>query len=298
MKLKHIATSVGLALALGGIASTVTQAASITVPVADVPFGGGIFGDFGGFDWALDGKAVVSGFALANTVGATDSFDLIYWAKAGIVTKASNGSSIVGVTGHIGFENIEYTIVAKLTETAKCTVTGAFICTTATFSLTSGTFDIYYQGGLAGVGDANQLLGTGFKNGTKIISGLFNVGPSGSFTVDETDFSASGSNPLSGVVTSTNNTYINPNLVGTTVDTTLQLGSKRTDGPVNGPFPNPSASPDGSVDCTGATAGIVCFQADANQSFSEVVPEPGSLALVGLGLLGVAGIVGRRRKFV
>ena len=56
-------------------------------------------------------------------------------------------------------------------------------------------------------------------------------------------------------------------------------------GTING-FPITTAVPGGGPD--------VLFQADGNQSFLRVVPEPGTLALLGIGLFGFAML--RRRN--
>jgi hypothetical protein len=118
-----------------------------------------------------------------------------------------------------------------------------------------------------------------------IISGT--VLPLAGQTFDTT--TGSNSTTLQGIVTFTNNLYVNPDLLGTTFTSTLQLGAAQTSyvdpGGFNG---TPWAGLQG--------PGDIVFQADANQSFTErTVPEPMSLALIGLGL-GAAGWSLRRRS--
>jgi hypothetical protein len=238
---------------------------------------------FGGFDWAQNGVAYTQGFApVAGT-----NFTLTYFADAIAIVDAGGTNQPAFMVTHMdtssnGVYNgappsgYEYTIVATLNET----VTGCS-GTTCNFIVNGGSFNIYYD--LAS--NANSLptsLGTGFQDGTAVIGGTVTGGTTSTFNT------ANGSNAttLQGVVTSTNNAFVNPNLIGTTASTTLQIGTGLTNGFV---------APLG-FNGVAFTAANIVFQADANQSFTQAVPEPGSLALLGAAFLGFFGLGRRRNK--
>ena len=267
-----------LALSIGAAAAA--MAMSLSTHAATISYTGGQFTTFNGFDWAIDGTAFTTGFEAVTN----DTFTLTYFATA-IALRSPNtvptGMDIIADGVSTGFG---YTIVANLNER----VTGcAFNNAICSFQIDAGsTFDIYYNPTLV----ANSLagvLGTGYTLGEKIISGTVNVtGPlgGGTFTINSDGLGGSGSASLLGTVTYTNSAYIAPDLVGTVFGTQLNFGNVTTG------WTNP-----GGFAGTPFNAGNIVFQADGNQIFSQAVPEPGSLALVSLALLG-AGAVARRRK--
>jgi len=271
------------ALAIASAASFGSAANAASITNSD-----GTLSPFGGIDWDSAGIAWTSGFS--DTAG--DTFTLYYasWATSikqpdgttfttGFLDNTADGvaNSVLGNFLNQNNLSYEYTIFAVLDESVvSCGLTEC------TFNVTGGDFYIYYQV----PANADVAAGTGFTDGTLVIQG----------TVDPdlgTLFSTinGGQANLTGTVTYTNNTYINPSLLGTKLTSTLQLASQ-----TNVTFPTAfDKNGDGTTEPLGDPQ-VIEFQADANQTFTAVpVPEPGILLLLGSAFAGLAAI-GRRRK--
>ncbi len=238
-------------------------------------FGTTTIDPFTGIDWSPTATAVTSNYNPDGTTVATTT----YLASAiGILTAGGGIAFTPGLTANGTPANaFEFTIRATIFETAS-----QVDIDTVDFTATGGTFDIYFDS----TANADRTAGTGFIDGTRIISGTINPGYAGAFTGDGTN--GTGNFKFFGAVTftetdSTKDAYIDPALVATNAVATLQLGADTTGGWIP-----PTSWTEGG----GLPVGALIFQADGNQGFSTV-PEPGTLALLGLGLLGMASRVRR-----
>ena len=266
--MKTISKVFGGLVAAGLIGGAAPAFAAPALTFTDDVYGTRTIDPFTGIDWSPTASAVTTNYLPDGTTVATTTF----LASAIGITTADGGIAFTpGLSANGDAGAFEFTVLATIYETA--TLSG----TTASFTAIGGTFNIYYES----TADSNRTTGTGFIDGTRIIGGTINPGYAGQFTGD--GINGTGNFTFFGTVTftetdSNKDAYIDPVLVASNAVATLQLGTNTTSG-----WTAPTAWTEGG----GLPAGAIIFQADGNQGFSTV-PEPGTLALLGLGLLGLA----------
>jgi len=273
-----------LAVALSTLGLLAVSGSGFAAPSLTFKDGASTFSvdPFGGFDWQSNATAISTVPVFDGATVSTTS----YLASAAKVKFA--GGADAGLAGLSSA--YEFTVKATILETQTCAAWSgapfASTCLLAVFTAVGGTFDIFYDN----VADSNIVTGTNFLDGTKVLSGNILPGIAGTFTVTGAGsgigvFSFDAATSFT-ETDSSKDAYFNPNLDASNAVATLQIGGTTTDW----------TAPTSWVDGGGIPAGGIVFQADGNQSFTAAVPEPATLALVGLSLLGLAAT--RRRKSV
>lgn len=267
----------------------------------------------GGLDWSVGNAVAIGGNqAVANFLAGSGptTFEVRYQAVlAGYID--TNGTTIApsGINQPGGFE---ITVVAKFFEQVVSVSTAGSIATAsfaAAADQTGGFFEIWYDA----APNASNLAGTGFQDGLRILSGAV-ASASGNFTVTSTNGSVlldqfgpdnyNGQQTVPGIGASqvrfnVDQGSVDPNfflspILSVAFNTTNKLAFQETNpsalffgyapsiGSINGALPIPPGGRD------------IIFQADGNNSFA--VPEPSSLALAGLGLVGMLASRRLRRR--
>jgi hypothetical protein len=290
---RRMTIGLGLAMLLGGLWGVPAHAIPIN------PDGTGVDPviQVGALDWNVGNsiiKNIESGQSQSYAHSQLSAFDDV------------NG---VGIGGTGLLSSYEWTYVLGVKQdVSQAPAVGTSVTTTLTTTSTAENFfRIYYDP----LKNANQLLGTGFNNGTLILSGVIEPNGVNTFTADldpskQTKLDSFGADNYPGIKSvpgtgggtmEINVLFSNPAFFPST-PTHLLLNfssqnvlpynqtnpsAKFTDGANNTVVPGATVASIGNCNgCLGETAPNVMVQVDANTAFP--VPEPAIVTVMGLGL--------------
>ncbi len=287
----------------------------ITFDPTGTPGAGGNISNVALFDYS-PGSALAVGANSSTGIGS--AFTTYFQANLGTVLGAN--SEVLFANG--GGSNF-FTAVAGFGETVlTCASSPGGFCSNATFgfdsSNTTNFFDIFKvpstADNLTGVGFtgtailSGQVIGSGFSSNFALSSTTatpLDQSPNGNQWAGTSTVSGTGASDITVRITFADPNYF-PDLTTGSIITFSAFNTSQIL-PFQQVDPSRCVS-NGTADCAiqslvGTFNGApgsgpdILFQADANQSFTRAtVPEPGTLALLGLGMLMVSGFVGKRQK--